>query len=265
MVFLVHSPLRHKVLLTVLFSADRSNITFSIDLSKSWKPTDVQLQQIPKPESVPTTPRQAYFLDASSNTVYTWGGFIQGGPRPVGRSGTRLGKFVAAADGGGIWSEVSETDSIREGLAGLTRSHGGAVASTPDAGFYFGGLEEETDVANSGYHIPNYFQFNYKSQGKAWVSHTDDLDGRFSTSRTIYAASAHYVSIGKNGLIVLIGGGFYNYDTKKSENLPMGTLWLLDPVTNKWYYQVPIGDLPTSRRWPCTVGARSHDGTSYEM
>ncbi|KAF6823127.1 kelch repeat protein [Colletotrichum musicola] len=243
---------------------DWSNITFSIDLSGSWRPDDVQARQIRKP--APTTGRQAYFLDASSNnTVYGWGGLIEG-DNPTSR--TPLGKFVADGSGGGSWSTEFESQASHVGLDSLSRSHGGAVASTPEGGFYFGGMWEKTAKSSPGVWIPDYFQFNSTSPKTAWVNHTNSENGPFSPSspsRTLYAASAHYIPDFGNGLIIIIGGSTYSPESGKSEDLGSETLWLLDPVTNKWYSQKTTGDKPRpQRRWPCTVGAPSRNGT-YEI
>ncbi|KZL86431.1 kelch repeat protein [Colletotrichum incanum] len=210
-------------------------------------------------KDAPKTPRQAYFVDTSSQTVYGWGGLVSSNPAP---SQTFLGKFVATGDGGGSWSTETETASEHEGLAELRRSHGGAVASTPNSGFYFGGVWEETQEAGPNAFIPGYFQFDFKSQRKAWINHTTSP---YSPSRTLYSASAHYVpNFGPNGLIMIMGGSEYDSGSGKAETLSMETLWFMDPVTHEWYSQRTSGEPPTRRRWPCTVGAQSTNNT-YEI
>ncbi|KAF6829477.1 kelch repeat protein [Colletotrichum plurivorum] len=238
-----------------------NEVTFSIDLSKSWRPGDVESRRIRK-TGVPTTHRQAYFLDAlSNNTVYTWGGFNNGEPQPSNRP---LGKFVADGTGGGSWSTEVDSGSLNE----LTRSHGGAVASTGDSAFYFGGLWEDTDDPTQSSLVPDYFQVKFKSPEMAYTNHTNSANGPFASSepsRTLYAANAHYIPDFGNGLIIIFGGNSYSPGAGKVENRGMEPLWLLDPVTNRWYSQETGGDKPRQyRRWPCTVGARGRNGT-YEI
>ncbi|KAK1961564.1 hypothetical protein LY78DRAFT_588434, partial [Colletotrichum sublineola] len=230
--------------------------TLSLDLSKSWTPRDVQMRQIPK--NAPTKPRQAYFVDASSGTVYGWGG-LNTDPAP---QQTLVGKFVADGNGGGSWSTEFESESDHKGLAALPRSHGGAVASTPDAGFYFGGISEYTTNQRWNDWISGYFQFDFKSRQKTWTNYTDSP---YSPSRTRYAATAHYVpTLGPNGMIMIMGGNELDAGSGGDSALSMETLWFLDPVTHEWYSQKTIGRPPSRRRWSCTVGTHSPNGT-YEI
>ncbi|KAF6784147.1 kelch repeat protein [Colletotrichum sojae] len=228
--------------------------TYSIDLSKSWRPVDATLRKIAK-EDAPNTWRQAYFLDSTSSTVYCWGGFAPKAP-----SRTLLSRFAADGDGGGSWS--TETSLGYDGLADIERSHGGAVANTPDAGFYFGGVREDTDKAGPNKFISGYMQFNFKAENKTWVTYNDS---RYSPSRTLYAASAHYVpNFGIKGLIMIFGGSEYDSASSAGEPLSMETIWFLDPVTHEWHSQKTSGDPPARRRWPCTVGAPGANHT-YEI
>ncbi|KAF6825487.1 kelch repeat protein [Colletotrichum musicola] len=210
--------------------------TYSIDLSKSWRPANVTLRKIPK-EAAPNTWRQAYFLDSSSS------------------------RFAADGDGGGLWS--TETALGYDGLADIQRSHGGAVANTPDGGFYFGGLREDTDKAGPNRFISGYMQFNFKAENKSWVTYNDS---RYSPSRTLYAASAHYVpNFASKGLILILGGSEYDSASgDRVQPLSMETIWFLDPVTHEWHSQKTSGDPPPRRRWPCTVGAPGANHT-YEI
>ncbi|KAF6825044.1 kelch repeat protein [Colletotrichum plurivorum] len=205
----------------------QSDTTYTIDLSKSWKPESVQIGRIRK--NAPTTERQVYFFDASSSTVYGWGGLIGKNPPP---SETRLQKFIAE-DGGGSWSIETESESEYKGLSQIRRSHGGAVANTPQSSFYFGGVSEEILNIKANTNLPGYSQFDFKSQQKSWVQHDDSP---YSSSRTIYAATAHYVpNFGPNGLIILIGGAEYDSGRGEVQNLSLEMMWFLDPITHKCF------------------------------
>lgn len=235
------------------------NSTLSLDLSHSWRSIDVEMMEIRK--DAPKIKNQNYFREYDSNSFFTWGGFVPNATR----SPTQLWKFTADGNGSGVWSVE---DKYSQELSSLRRSHGGAFASTPDSGFYFGGFEEtKTNIDLKmplGGYVPGYLQFNYTTPTglPAWTNRTDTP---YSPSGTLYAATAHYIPrYGSQGLIMILAGAEYNSTNQEPGNLSMEVVWFIDPVTKRWYSQKTIGEAPQPRRWACVVGVQSLDNT-YDM
>ncbi|GKT47929.1 Kelch repeat-containing protein [Colletotrichum spaethianum] len=227
--------------------------TLSIDLSKSWKPANVEIKQTQK-RGAPMMMRQAIFTDNSSNSFYIWGGT---------RRATLLWKFDADGSGGGSWSP-KHTDDLNS-FTRLTRSQGGAYVSTPDSGFYFGGYASRYTSQNPEGPVPGYLQFNYTATDQEWTNHTE---APYSIYGTVVGASAHYVpNYGPNGLLMIFGGGSDVPGRAQSKNrgwLDFGKIYFMDPLTKKWYSQKTSGNAPGARMWHCTVGALSQNNT-YEI
>ncbi|KAK2000051.1 kelch repeat protein [Colletotrichum falcatum] len=233
--------------------------TLSIDLSKSWKPAEVEIKQTQK--GAPTMNRQAVFTDTLSKSFYIWGGFASyaADPPPA-----RLWKFSADGSGGGSWS--TEIKPGHDLFTQLTRSQGGAYVSTPDSGFYFGGYSGADSDPNPEGPVPGFLQFNYTATDRAWTNYTDVP---YSTSGNVVGASAHYVpGYGPNGLVMLFGGRFHVIGSGQSNSnvgwLGFDTIYFMDPLTKKWYSQKTNGNAPGARMWHCTVGAVGQNNT-YEI
>ncbi|OLN83698.1 Kelch repeat-containing protein-like protein 6 [Colletotrichum chlorophyti] len=235
------------------------NTTLSIDLSKSWKPEEVEIKQTQK--SAPKMMRQAIFTDNSSNAFYIWGGFSPYGASPP---RAQLWKFNTDGSGGGSWS--TEIKPGNDAFTGLTRSQGGTFVSTPDSGFYFGGYAEAGSDPNPNGPVPGFLQFNYTATDQAWTNHTDVP---YSNYRTLVGGSAHYVpTYGPNGLIMILGGGEHVIGSGQGVDnvgyLSFGSIWFMDPVTKEWYSQRTSGNAPGPRMWHCTVGLQGPNNT-YEI
>ncbi|CAI0646445.1 unnamed protein product, partial [Colletotrichum noveboracense] len=197
-----------------------------------------------------------YFREYDSNSFFTWGGFVPNATQ----SPTQLWKFTADGDGSGFWSVE---DKYSQELSSLRRSHGGAFASTPDSGFYFGGFEEtKTNIDPKmplGGYVPGYLQFNYTTPTglPAWMNRTDTP---YSPSGTLYAATAHYIPrYGSQGLIMILAGAEYNSTNQEPGNLSMEVVSFIDPVTKRWYSQKTIGEAPQPRRWACVSLDNTYD------
>ncbi|OHW93407.1 kelch repeat protein [Colletotrichum incanum] len=233
--------------------------TLSIDLSKSWKPADVEIKQTQK--GAQNMMRQAIFADNSSNSFYIWGGFASYTADPP---AARLWKFVADGSGGGSWN--TEFKPGNDFFTQLTRSQGGAYVSTPDSGFYFGGYSDAKSDPNPEGPVPGFLQFNYTATDQAWTNHTEVP---YSTYGTLVGASAHYVpSYGPHGLVMIFGGRSHVIGSGQSNSnvgwLDFGKIHVMDPLTKKWYSQKTSGNAPGARMWHCTVGALSQNNT-YEI
>ncbi|KAK1579494.1 kelch repeat protein [Colletotrichum navitas] len=233
--------------------------TLSIDLSKSWKPADVEIKQTQK--GAPKMNRQAVFTDTSSNSFYIWGGATSYAADPP---SPRLWKFSADGSGGGSWS--TEIKPGHDFFTQLTRSQGAAYVSTPDSGFYFGGFSGDYADPNPKGPVPGFLQFNYTATDQAWTNHTE---APYSTSGNVVGASAHYVpGYGSNGLVMMFGGRSHIIGDGQSNSnvgwLGFDTIYIMDPLTKVWYSQKTSGNAPGARMWHCTVGAVSQNNT-YEI
>ncbi|KAK1971557.1 kelch repeat protein [Colletotrichum sublineola] len=233
--------------------------TLSIDLSKSWKPADVEIKQTQK--GAPRMNRQAVFTDTSSKSFYIWGGATSYAADPP---SARLWKFSADGSGGGTWS--TEIKPGHDFFTQLTRSQGAAYVSTPDSGFYFGGYSGADADPNPKGPVPGFLQFNYTATDQAWTNYTE---APYSTSGNVVGASAHHVpSYGPNGLVMMFGGRSHVIGSGQSNSnvgwLDFNTIHIMDPLTKKWYSQNTSGNAPGARMWHCTVGALSQNNT-YEI
>ncbi|KAF3351459.1 hypothetical protein VD0002_g4822 [Verticillium dahliae] len=231
------------------------NRTLSIDMSKSWKPSDVTINEIRK--TSPNTNRQALFTDKSTGSFYIWGGHMSWGA-PVTKK--ELWRFTADSSGGGGWTTriPANPDSFSE----LRRTEGGAFCNTPDSAFHFGGVATRaTDVNYSG-PAPGFIHINFTTQ--AWTNYTE---GPWSAFRTIYAASAEYVpTFGPNGLIMLLGGETRELGGSSGNRglLDFRNLTFMDPVTRDFHSQQTTGNAPSGRIFHCSVGVEGKNGT-YEI
>ncbi|TDZ23877.1 Kelch repeat-containing protein [Colletotrichum orbiculare MAFF 240422] len=236
------------------------NHTLSIDLSSSWKPSEVTIKETSK-GSAPRMMRQAIFTDNSSDAFYIWGGFASYNGKPP---DAKLWKFNADGSGGGSWS--TEIKPGHENFTQLTRSQGGVFVSTPDSGFYFGGYSQATSDKDPNGPVPGFLQFNYTDTIQAWTNHTNVP---YSQYGTITGGAAHYIpTFGPNGLVMLFGGGEHVIGAGQSADnvgyLSFSTMYFMDPVTKVWYNQKTSGTAPSPRMWHCVVGAQGSNGT-YEI
>ncbi len=236
------------------------NSTISIDLSKSWTPSNATLRIIPR--DWPSKSNQAIWTDTAAGVFYVWSGkWIRG----ANMSDNALMKFTPDNRGGGSWSE--ETPANPDLFKSLHQSEWGAYANTADTGFLIGGLASgwtehyraQTQV------LPGMVAYNMKS--KTWHNGT----AGFSPFDTIDGASAHFVpNLGPNGLVMVFGGVELpvlgaNPDWEAAPAFDMRNLTFFDPVTNKAYWQVATGSIPpTPRIQTCVAGFKNPDG-GYEM
>ncbi|KAF9872633.1 kelch repeat protein [Colletotrichum karsti] len=239
--------------------SDPVNVTLSIDLTTSWKPSDVTFKEIKK--SAPTMMRQAIFdfQDNSTSAIYIWGGFRSyDGNVPS----AALWKFNPDGSGGGSWN--TEIKPGHSTFVNFERSQGGAFVSTPGAGFYFGGYSQATSDPTPAGPVPGYLKFNFTDNAQAWTNHTT---APYSQYGTLGGAAAHYVpNFGDNGLVMVLGGGNYPLGSS-SDNTPLlafDDIHFMDPVTDVWYSQKTSGTAPAPRQWHCAVGAQGQNNT-YEI
>ncbi|KAM0334379.1 hypothetical protein ACHAQA_001405 [Verticillium albo-atrum] len=228
------------------------NRTLSIDLSQSWKPSNVTIKEITK--TSPNLNRQALFTDESSNSFYIWGGHTSwGAPVPQ----NELWRFTADGSGGGDWTTQipGNPDVFRD----LKRAEGAVFCSTPDSAFQFGGVA--TMASNGAYFgaTPGFVHINFTTQ--AWSNYTE---GPWSAYRTLYAAEAEYIpTFGPNGLVMLIGGETRELGSSRGNRgfLSFQNLTFMDPVTRDFHYQRTTGTAPSGRFYHCSAGVEGKNGT----
>ncbi|KAG7143361.1 Kelch repeat-containing protein like [Verticillium longisporum] len=232
-----------------------ANATLSIPLTRSWKPADVKITEIDKP--VMGMVKEAIFTHEASNSFYIWGGHVPYDAAPVPTN--QLWRFSSDGDGGGTWNP--ETPGNPSTYTSLTRSQGGAYVSTPDAAFWFGGLETPGTSGGPRGYVPGYLSFNFTT--KSWANETNSP---WSSYGTLYGGDAHYVpTFGPNGIVILIGGSTWDMTGSGSMGyLDMQNLTFFDPVTREWHSQTTSGEAPLRREWFCVAGAESTNGT-YEI
>ncbi|KAI3528019.1 kelch repeat protein [Colletotrichum filicis] len=233
------------------------NSTLSIDLTTSWSATSVRIREIPKTPK--TMDQQAMWKNDAKSTFWIWGGHSPfGAPLDEPTSW----KFEADGKGGGTWSK--ETPANPTLFQELRRNEGGAFASTPDAGFWFGGQSSGWTTSNP-YSQPLPGILSYNMTTRSWANETNDA---FSKYGTLTGGSAVYIpTFGSNGLITIMGGATWGLEPDQAKPLgwqDFSNLTFMDPVTRDWYWQKTTGNAPTPRSNFCSVGVEGSNGT-YEI
>lgn len=225
------------------------NATLSIDLSISWDPDNVNFKESSGGDK-PTRSNQGYFTDPSFESLYVWGGFQHMGFPDT--SQQYMWKFEADGQGGGQWDRESPEngDFFRD----LVPSRAAASASTPQAGYLFGGIAWNDSTVP----IEGFYRYDFGSREWSW-----ERDAGYPT-RSIWASTATYVpGYGTGGVIVLLGGktGVATDDEAYSS---FDRAYIYDVEEGQWYTQQTTGDeKPSRRRHHCAVGVGGDD--SFEM
>jgi hypothetical protein len=228
------------------------NSTLSIDLAASWRPQDVKIQEIPKPDRIIRMRNQAIFTDEKNGVFYPWGGHTSwfadiGDPELI--------HFRADGKGGGEWVEDNPSNTFKN----AERVESSAYASTPDGGFAFGGSSAANTSKEPKGNVAGFVSFNFTT--KEWTS---DSSAPYSSDGSLYGGTATFVpTFGPNGIIILLGG-MTQAKTSDVKYLDFRTLYFIDPVTRDWNYQVTTGDTPSGRYHHCATGVASSNGT-FEM
>ncbi|KAI0390372.1 hypothetical protein F5Y17DRAFT_444906 [Xylariaceae sp. FL0594] len=232
--------------------------TWSIDLTDNWTNETVKIRSIPK--AAPSLAKQVHWVDSSTGSLYTWGGFAAQDPPPS----HDLWRFTADGSGGGAWSLVTQRDYVT--FSKLKNIFGAAFTQTNDAGFALGGavthLSDHTvsdDIP--GYATPGLVSYDFRTG--SWDNSSSAAYGGYGTSLN---ARAEYVPFGPNGLIVFLGGAETPVDATNETIVEVNwnTVTLVDPVTMKWYKQSTTGQKPPTIESHCSVGVPGPNGT-YEI
>lgn len=194
--------------------------------------------------------RQAIIRANSSDSFYIWGGYPAGGSDA--QEPRVLWEFTVDGNGGGAWSEATpENPGLFQQLG---RTSGAAYASTPEAGFIFGGQKSGPTTQDT---TVGHIAMDFRS--KRW---SRDSRGSYNEDRKIFGGTATYVpNFGPAGVVVVLGGlasdgggDYVNFEQ----------VHFMDPSTEQWYDQKTSGRVPEDRATHCAVGVAGHNGT-YEM
>ncbi|KAK4251770.1 hypothetical protein C7999DRAFT_10577 [Corynascus novoguineensis] len=243
-----------------------TNFTLSIDISKSWTTSKVDIQAVPKP--APKKTGAILWTNNEEDAFYMWGGTF-----PLGQqfniSDPALWKFTADGKGGGEWSEVVPAN--RGLFATIQSGYQIAAATTDTTAFAIGGAiarrgqpdVPEVETENGGSGEPTLGgMVTYEPVTNMWANETEN-----SPFPTLVGAAAHYLpSFGPNGLIILLGGytppaGEYWMEHLESSARDLYNLTFFDPQTKQVYWQLTTGDIPLSPRTEaCTAVVTAPDG-----
>ena len=156
--------------------------------------------------------------------------------------------------GGGTWHKNSSA-SNPPFSEGILRPSGGAAAFTGSMGFLAGGYESNRTSPGliGAYDAPGIVSYSF-SNG-TWANDTAAISSVVSDGSFQWGGMEYLSTLGPNGMIVLWGGqttetGSYELG---SQLLPMNTITLYDPVTEKFYHQNTTGTVPSARIRFCSV------------
>ncbi|KAI1258592.1 hypothetical protein F5Y18DRAFT_421312 [Xylariaceae sp. FL1019] len=235
------------------------NTTWSIDLSRKWTNETVPIRSIPK--SSPRMGKQIHWIDTSSDSLYTWGGFVADASSPPEHE---MWKFQADGSGGGEWSLVSQQDYRT--FTGLKNPFGASFSQLGNVGYAFGGsVEAESDSSVQkelpGYALPGLVSYNF--QTGEWTNTSTSNYGGYGTNIN---GRAEMVPFGPNGLLLFLGGAETPVDAANETivEVSWNTITMVDPKTKKWYKQSTTGLKPPTIESHCSVGVPGPNGT-YEI
>ncbi|KAK3949887.1 hypothetical protein QBC32DRAFT_399921 [Pseudoneurospora amorphoporcata] len=251
------------------------NSTLSIDISKSWTASTVEIRAIPRNGPIMLN-SEAIWLDTTCNGYYIYGGETSYNQNSTGfQQKEMIWKFTADGQGGGTW--FLEEEALSSGpnmIKSRQYTTNSAYASTPNGiGFSIGGHQSRfTDPAikagNPRWQTPGMVSYDMRT--KEWENHTSI--GMLAPNQSLENGRAiHVPGFGPNddGLVFVLGGA-----AKAAGEIPPGTapgplisfttVNFFDPVNKTWYSQATTGEAPKGRIGHCVVGAQSPEG-SFEI
>ncbi|KAI0150313.1 hypothetical protein GGR57DRAFT_514250 [Xylariaceae sp. FL1272] len=235
------------------------NTTWSIDLTTKWTNKTVPIRSIPK--ASPRMGKQIHWTDTSSNSLYTWGGFVADASPPPEHE---MWKFQADGSGGGEWSQVSQQDYRT--FTGLKNPFGASFAQSHNVGYAFGGSVEAASDSSvqkdlPGYALPGLVSYNF--QTGEWTNTSTSNYGGYGTNIN---GRAEMVPFGPNGLLLFLGGAETPVDATNETivEVSWNSITMVDPITKKWYKQSTTGTKPPTMESHCSVGVAGPNGT-YEI
>jgi hypothetical protein len=229
----------------------------AIDLSQDWTNSTVSVHSIPKPDGVPDLIKAGLWYDDKNDILYSgfagrasFIGNSTGGlpPYPLG-----IWSFQPNGDASGAFNQtIASTDGLWESII---RPCSGLISYGAGKGYILGGASCPDLRDDQLPPISGLLEFDMAT--RTLVNST--VSGS-QFDRGVHMGGMLYVpNYGTNGIFVVIGGEDSNLNL-----LPMDTISLFDPTSNKWYTQHTTGDIPRPRKSFCVAGVASSNGT-YEM
>ena len=168
-------------------------------------------------------------------------------------------KLQLDGKGGGTWTQNTSYEDPPFSQ-GVTRPFGGAATFDSGSGFYLGGYSSShsspaTQALTSFVSTPGLIQYNFKD--RTWSNTTSGITA-LSQSGAFEWGGFEHIPIGPNGLLAIWGGETSNSTAyfPGTDERPMDTITLLDPVTKAWYQQTVTGSpLPSVRNRFCSLVA----------
>ncbi|KAK0723587.1 hypothetical protein B0T26DRAFT_643998 [Lasiosphaeria miniovina] len=243
-----------------------NNSTLSIDLSKSWLTSSVEIRANGKPvkDGPLSMGYEAIWNDPTGSAFYTWGGYTTRGVRPAAITKEGIWKFTVDGKGGGAW--LLEEPSNPQVLKTLKYAEDGAYTATNTTGFWYGGFSGSTTDPSQTVDqaVPGLVSYDMTRQ--TWRN--DSALALSPPNGTARGAKAEYVPrFGPNGIVMILGGLSYSpfgNPGRDSGGLDFGNLTFFDPVTRNIYWQTTTGTVPAARWRYCSVGIDGGNGT-YEI
>jgi hypothetical protein len=236
-----------------------ANSTYTISLSRSWRPKAVEIKCLPRTDGAVWNKPNLWSSFGENNTVYSFnGGRSMSYPR----------------------EELSNDLPIRPVMWSFTDTSWASAGTPP--------IEGSTEVALTQGHGIAYFLGGFQSwftsrqiyedHGKDYMAPSAGLitfqnQMWFNLSIHDYIPSGwlwsanmeHVPMFAANGLIIAMGGlTAYNTDPNAPNFLPYSFVGIYNPATDQWRNQTTYGSIPKSRRRACTVGIPGDNGT-YEV
>ncbi|KAK3389671.1 hypothetical protein B0H63DRAFT_556790 [Podospora didyma] len=270
-VYIDGGEIAHYVNATPFYYVNTNNSTLSIDISKSWYASTVDIKATPKPEDRPgTVPISlnagGIWNHPSGDGFYWWGGYVSARTRPDGISKEGIWRFTVDGRGGGSWAlEFPANPTYFKTLA--TTEDGAYAVSRNKTAFWLGGHgTHRTDPARvDAIGVAVTGLVTYDMETKTWQN--ESSLGLAPPYGTIRGARMEYVpTFGPNGLMVVLGGFIWNLEpnSRTESAADFSNVTLFDPVTRKQYWQTTTGTAPPARYLHCSVGVASPGGT-YEI
>ncbi|KAG8533608.1 uncharacterized protein KY384_001348 [Bacidia gigantensis] len=214
----------------------QQNSTLSIDLSKDWDNSTVDLIKTSKPSDMPVFNLGALWYHKTEDLIYA--GLVGGtsGPTPL----PSLWTFKPDQKGSGTWSQAERGgSSALQAVEGLSR---GPTAQGPDSAWALNPQDSSNNL------LPGMIQLDMGTE------RIQKLNTAAAFSVLGDEASLQYVPMwGRKGLLVAFGGSVTN-DDKYPDN---SIVPVFDVDTQQWYSQTTSGDIPAWRNWVCTAGVKS--------